>query len=165
MSKSLKGKIPWNKGKKGLQKHSEETRRKMSESKKGAKNPLFGKKLSVEHRKKLSNSHKGQVPWCEGKKCPQLSREKNHFWKGGRILDKGYILVLTLEHPFANAKGRVYEHRLVMEKKLGRYLKPEEIVHHIDRRKKNNVPENLMLFPNQREHMNFHNGEEIINET
>jgi hypothetical protein len=50
----------------------------------------------------------------------------------------------------------VYEHRLVMEKHLGRYLKPEEVVHHIDGNPGNNVLDNLMLFPNDGEHSAHH---------
>src|SRR3990167_11065751 len=57
--------------------------------------------------------------------------EKNYFWKGGRIVDKsGYILLKNNEHPFCNSGGYVREHRLVMEKHLGRYLQPKEVVHH-----------------------------------
>jgi len=47
-------------------------------------------------------------------------------------------------------------HRYVMEKKLGRKLKYGEIVHHIDRNKLNNSPENLKVFANQDEHENHH---------
>lgn len=38
--------------------HSEESRKKMSESKKGEKNYIYGKHLSEETRKKMSESHK-----------------------------------------------------------------------------------------------------------
>lgn len=48
------------------------------------------------------------------------------------------------------------EHRVVMEKKLGRPLKPGEVVHHIDGDKHNNAPENLMVFASQTEHATWH---------
>jgi hypothetical protein len=33
-------------------------------------------------------------------------------------------------HPYSNTKCEVYEYRLEVEKAIGRYLKPKEIVHH-----------------------------------
>jgi hypothetical protein len=43
-----------------------------------------------------------------------------------------------------------------MEAKLGRYLEPTEVVHHIDGNRENNDPANLMLFSNNGEHVRFH---------
>jgi len=78
------------------------------------------------------------------------------MFKGGRIKHgDGYILIYAPTHPAANHRY-VFEHRLVMEKTLGRYLTREEIVHHIDGDKANNVPENLMLFPNESTHQYYH---------
>lgn len=57
MSEAGKGKIPWNKGKKGVQHLSHETRRKISESLKGANHPNYGKHLSDETRRKISESN------------------------------------------------------------------------------------------------------------
>jgi len=47
-------------------------------------------------------------------------------------------------------------HRWAMEKSLGRRLRREEVVHHIDGDKLNNRIENLRLFSNQEEHDKFH---------
>lgn len=56
----------------------------------------------------------------------------------------GYVQVWKPEHPNAR-NGYVPEHRLVMEKKLGRYLNENETVHHIDGNKLNNDEGNLQL--------------------
>ena len=68
--------------------------------------------------------------------------------------DRVYLLVHAPDHP-NTVNGYVPEHRLVAEKFIGRYL-TTEIIHHIDFNKKNNKIENLMIFPNQTEHMKFH---------
>lgn len=49
----------------------------------------------------------------------------------------------------------VYIHRQVMEQKLGRKLKSNEVVHHIDENKLNNEPNNLEL-TNSKNHAKHH---------
>ncbi len=79
--------------------------------------------------------------------------KENPRWKGGRWLHQGrYWLVLLPEHPYADRHGYVREHRLVVEKRLGRLLDPKEIVHHRDHDTMNNSDENLELFANNQEH-------------
>jgi transposase-like protein len=88
--------------------------------------------------------------------------EKNFFWRGGRTRDvDGYVLVKAHDHPFADNRGYVREHRLVMEKKLGRYLDPKEIVHHLDGVHDNNDPDNLEVYATNAEHLK----EELVGKT
>lgn len=74
-------------------------------------------------------------------------------WKGGRVNVAGYWYVYLPTHPFSTQAGRVAEHRLVMESKLGRYLLRSEVVHHIDGNPRNNDPGNLIAFPTNAEHL------------
>lgn len=84
-------------------------------------------------------------------------REKNPQWKGGkRILGTGYFGVLTPEHPNARKDGYYMEHRLIMEKHIGRLLRKGEVVHHKDGNIKNNSIENLELYGSHSEHAKHH---------
>lgn len=92
-----------------------------------------------------------------------LMGSDNPAWKGGRRKMRGYVCIYAPDHPYAvrdkrrsSGSGYVFEHRLAMEKKLGRYLKPKEVVHHIDGNPTNNLPENLHLFKTNLEHMLWH---------
>lgn len=90
--------------------------------------------------------------------------EKAGRWKGGRRKNPfGYVLVNAPDHPsLAGTKRRyVLEHRLVMEKVLGRLLLPTETVHHLNGIRDDNRPENLELWakaqpsgqrPNEQQH-------------
>jgi len=99
-----------------------------------------------EFQKKRLNQYKGD--W---------KKENNPNWGGGKSkLMSGYILIKCDSHPYVNKAGYVLEHRLVMEKHLGRILLPSEIVHHINGNVQDNRIENLMLFSNQAEHNKHH---------
>ena len=77
-------------------------------------------------------------------------------WQGGRVVERdGYISIYRPGHPFANATGRVMEHRLVVEERIGRYLDPEEIIHHLNENKQDNRDENLEIRENV-EHLREH---------
>jgi len=84
-------------------------------------------------------------------------------WKGGRIKRRGgYIAIMCPDHPAATRQGYVREHRLVVEKALGRYLTKKEVVHHIDGDPANNDLVNLFVFPNAAAHTRWHKRLEEI---
>jgi len=96
--------------------------------------------------------------YWKGKKNPFITGEKNSNWKGGkRKHNCGYVEIGVYNHPYSHS-GYVLEHRFVMEQHLGRYLKPEERVHHNNGIKNDNRIENLRLFKNESEHQKHHHS-------
>jgi hypothetical protein len=97
------------------------------------------------------------------KKYPNpIIKGKDHYnWKGGgHFNSKGYRIAYD-----PNGKTRdlrqIPEHRLIMEKHLGRKLKSSEVVHHIDGNKSNNDIKNLQL-ETRRSHPPIHNVRDPI---
>ena len=79
---------------------------------------------------------------------------RNSRWNGGRKADGGgYMMIWLPEHANADAAGYIYEHRLVMSQMLGRPLKRKEVVHHKNKNRMDNRPENLELFRSNAEHL------------
>ena len=110
-----------------------------------------------------------RVKQCEGCGAAYLSRHPNrdHFctsrcsnlhrpgapiladayaWRGGRSKNaNGYVLI-KVAAARAGKRGYVFEHRLVMERIIGRALLRSENVHHINGVRDDNRPENLELW-------------------
>ena len=110
----------------------------------GISPPNKGKKglwsPSKEQRRKISEAVRGN---------------RHPMWKGGSFINTGGYRMVRCPSKFrdmAQRGGRyVLEHRLVMAKRLGRCLKPNEIIHHKDGNKLNNKIDNLeiLLFDNR----------------
>jgi len=94
----------------------------------------------------------------------QQSGSKSPNWKGGKICVSGYIYVWVKDHPFANRDKRVAEHRLVMEKAIGRYLRKGEQVHHKNGIRSDNRIENLELHTSS-SHSQYHSKEKLRNKS
>lgn len=91
---------------------------------------------------------------CAGK----WRKGSNHpRWTGGREVDSGgYVYIRCSDHPHKNRRGYIFEHRLVMEQALGRYLDPQEVVHHKNDNPADNRIENLELFATNADHKRYH---------
>lgn len=116
---------------------------------------FFEKPSQASNRRTSSKSCFAQL------QSQKMSGENNHqygkrgaargaAYKGGRFSSAyGYTKVLTQD-------GYAFERRLAMEKKLGRSLRRDEVVHHINGDKSDNRPENLEPL-SRSEHTRHHN--------
>lgn len=119
-------------------------------------------------------NHKGMIT-CSKKCAAKYRGNKKHLnfvkkikeskWDGverkdmwtieGRTICGGYVWAKCRQHPNAFKDGYILEHRLVVENHIGRLLRENEIVHHIDGNKRNNNISNLMILTKE-EHARLH---------
>lgn len=113
--------------------------------------PMAGKKHSEETKKKMSLVAKGRPKSLEH--CRKMSKifsgPGSGRWKGGHIFSEGYHKVwIKPKHYKKNA-------RVIAEDVLGRSLKKDEIIHHINGNRQDDRKENLMIC-SRSYHMELH---------
>lgn len=87
----------------------------------------------------------------------QVGSTHTHWNHDGVALHyKGYKLRRFMGHPRGDKSSFVLEHILIAEWVLGRSLKDEEQVHHVDEDKGNNSPSNLVICPDAAYHKLLH---------
>ena len=91
------------------------------------------------------------------------SKRCDRLLKSGpdRKFQNGYIAVRVPGHPYAMHGSFVYEHILVVENRLGRYLEGTEQVHHDNEIKSDNRDENLIYCPDHAFHRNLHREKRV----
>lgn len=75
---------------------------------------------------------------------------------------KKYVTRYVPLHPHASASGCVYEHVLVAERALGRFLPDGAFVHHVDGNRQNNTPKNLVICQDAAYHSLLHVRQRVL---
>ncbi|MFH5805445.1 HNH endonuclease signature motif containing protein [Alienimonas sp. DA493] len=95
--------------------------------------------VRVIYANRLLTGHCRSCGCLRGDTLRSMKGNQHPNWKGGKATLNGYVQ-LTAGGPVR------YEHRVVMERKLGRKLRKGESVHHINGLRDDNRPENLELW-------------------
>lgn len=118
------------------------------------------KKVWSDPARRRRRSQQLKSLWKRPEYRQQFTGRNNARWRE-TVLRDGYRMRKSPSHPMATVRGYVPEHRLNIEKYLGRMLKRTEVVHHLGR-KTDNRPHQLMAFANQSAHMRFEYGKNVL---
>ncbi len=118
----------------------------------GKETVVCGGNLTSGNTKSCGCSHKEAM-----RITGSISGKDKWNWTGGWYFTRdGYVMVQRKDHPRANYKGYVWEHVLIMEAMIKRFLEPGEVVHHCNGNRADNRPFNLRLFASPSEHGKYH---------
>lgn len=126
------------------------------------------RKSGITTKKALQSfRHKRTIkPWSrKGTHCSEATKEKLSILKSNGVGNKnisntGYVRIYFPDHPKSDGFGYIFEHDLIMECAIGRWLQPNEVVHHKNGIKTDNRLKNLELLTRS-EHMSLHRKERI----
>ena len=92
---------------------------------------------------------------------PSLLKDAALWYRDGYTCHApgGYVREYNPYHPFGSRRGLVMQHRLVVERDLGRLLTRAEVVHHVNGDRQDNRLENLELMQSQSAHMTHEHKE------
>lgn len=108
-----------------------------------------------EVRKKMSEAATGRaLPESAKQRLRERVGSKNHNWVSGITMQVSGYLQFTASVANGEQAGK-FLHTVIAEWKLGRKLLPGEVVHHKDRNKLNNDPNNLEVMTAS-EHAKLH---------
>lgn len=82
---------------------------------------------------------------CMGDAFIARPLDRKHNGRVARLNNDGYVMLYEPSHPRADRGGWVFEHRLIVEARVGRYLRQDEHVHHLNGTKDDNRSENLVV--------------------
>lgn len=95
---------------------------------------------STQYKIKGMHFNEGRRVYCSRSCVMKANPVKNWTsYKTGRFMKNGYVMLTLAPYTY------MFEHRHVMEQYLGRKIKSEEVVHHIDHDRTNNDISNLQL--------------------
>jgi hypothetical protein len=107
------------------------------------------------HPSDKKNVGRAQKNYCSNE-CLRASRRAPDGSRTRKRCSHGPVMVKLRDHPAANGSNCVPEHRLIVERSIGRFLSKKEVVHHINMVETDNRVENLHLFSSNSEHFLSH---------